>query len=778
MSAGADQKPKQLYEFGPFRVDAEKELLLRGEENVPLTPKTFQILLVLMRHNKEVVTKDDLLKSVWPDTFVEEANLSRNIFLLRKALGESPQDHQYIVTVPGRGYRFAEEVRVVAHQELSIVAATHSKVQVEVKETKPWPWVAVAVVLLIALSVGAFRLLFRGSPKLTSKDTVVLADFSNSTGDPVFDGTLRQGLAVQLEQTPFLSLVSDQRIQRTLRLMNQPTDARIAGQTAPEICERTGSAALVEGSIGTLGANYVIGLRAKNCGNGEVLAEEQSEVSRKEDVLKALDDMASKLRSRLGESLSSVQKYSTPLDEATTPSLEALKAYSTGVKVAFANGYKAGIPLFKRATEIDPNFAMAHAHLGLWYSSVGESELGRESAIRAYELRDRANDREKFFITAMYQRDVTGNLEAGHQTLELWVATYSHDSYVHGLLSGFCSQGTGRYEQSIEEAKEALAIDPDFTPAYINLGFSNFYLDRLGEAKKIVAQALGRKMNVPEILVLNFYLAFLDGDETKMNQAAALAKDVPGAEDWMAYSQALVAARSGRLRVAREMTVRAMQLARQADQPERAATYEAGEADWETLTGNSAAAGKHASEALQLSKARDVEYAAAFSFGLAGNYSRAISIANELEKRFPEDTSVKFNYLPALRGLVALRSSPEDAVELLQSAVTYEFAVPSVDFNTFFGGLNPIWVRGQAYLAEHKGAEAAAEFQKIIDHKGLLGGDPIGALARLELGRAYVMAGDRAKAKVAFEDFLRLWKDADPELPLYKQAKTELARLH
>jgi DNA-binding winged helix-turn-helix (wHTH) protein/tetratricopeptide (TPR) repeat protein len=778
MSAGADQKPKQLYEFGPFRVDAEKELLLRGEENVPLTPKTFQILLVLMRHNKEVVTKDDLLKFVWPDTFVEEANLSRNIFLLRKALGESPQDHQYVVTVPGRGYRFAEDVRLVADQELSIVAASHAKVQVEVSETKPWPWIAGAVVLLIAVSVGAFWLFFRGSPKLTSNDTVVLADFSNSTGDPVFDGTLRQGLAVQLEQSPFLNLISDRRIQGTLRLMNQPADARITGQTAQEICERTGSAAVVEGSIGMLGANYVIGLRAKNCGNGEVLGEEQSEVSRKEDVLKALDDIASKLRGLLGESLSSVQKYSTPLDEATTPSLEALKAYSTGVKVAFTNGYEAGIPHFKRAIEIDPNFAMAHAHLGLWYSSVGESELARESAIRAYELRDRANDREKFFITAMYQRDVTGNLEAGHQTLELWVATYPHDSYVHGLLSGFCSQGTGRYAQSIEEAKQALAIDPDFTPAYINLGFSHFYLDRLGEAKNIVAKALGRKMNVPEILVLNFYLAFLDGDETKMNQAAALAQDVPGAEDWMEYSRALLLARSGRLRMARETVGRAMDLARQSDQPERAATYKAGQADWEALAGDASDAKKDAAAALKSSRGRDVEYAAALALAVAGDYSRARSIANDLEKRFPEDTSVKLNYLPALRGLFALHDgSPEHAIELLQPAVAYEFAVPSVDFNTFFGGLNPIWVRGQAYLAEHKGAEAAAEFQKMIDHRGLLGGDPIGALARLELGRAYAITGDRTRAKMAFQDFLSLWKDADPEIPIYKQAKGEYARL-
>jgi DNA-binding winged helix-turn-helix (wHTH) protein/tetratricopeptide (TPR) repeat protein len=778
MAAGADQRIRKLYEFGPFRVDPDKELLLREDETVPLAPKAFQILLVLIRHSKEVVTKDDLMKNVWPDTFVEEANLSRNIFLLRKALGETRQDHEYIVTVPGRGYRFAENVQLVPEQELSIVAASHAKLQVEVKETKPWPWIALAAVLLIGISVGAFRLLFRRSPSLTGKDTVLLADFVNLTGDPVFDGTLRQGLAVQLEQSPFLSLISDQRIQRTLRLMNQPADARVTDRTAQEVCERIGSAAVVEGSIGVLGRNYVIGLRAKNCGTGEILDEEQSEVSSKEDVLNALGHSAGKLRSRLGESLSSVEKYSTPLDEATTPSLEALKAYSTGVKVAFTNGFEAGIPFLKRATEIDPNFAMAHAHLGLWYSAVGESELARESAIRAYELRDHASDREKFFITAIYQRDVTGDLEAAHQTLELWVATYPRDVYVHGLLSGSISQCTGRYEQSIDQGRQSLMLDPDFTPGYINLGFSNFYLDRLGEAKRVVAQAIGQRLNIPEILVLHFHLAFLDNDEKGMSQAAALAKDVPGAEDWMTYSQALVLARSGQLRMARETTERAMELARQSGQQERAATYQAGEADWEALTGNSPAATKHATAALKISKGRDVEYAAAFALALSGEYSRARTIANDLEKRFPEDTSVKFNYLPALRGLFALHEgSGEHAVEVLQPAVAYESAVPSLDFNTFFGGLNPMWVRGSAYLKEHKAAEAAVEFHKIIDHKGLLASDPIGALAYLQLGRAYAATEDRTKAMTAYRDFFELWKEADPDIPILKQAKAEFARL-
>jgi len=378
----------------------------------------------------------------------------------------------------------------------------------------------------------------------------------------------------------------------------------------------------------------------------------------------------------------------------------------------------------------------------------------------------------------MYQRDVTGNLEAAHQMLELWAQRYTRDLYAHSLLTGFISQGTGRYEQSIRETSTTFALDPDFTPGFVNLGFSNFYLDRFGEAKRVVAQALGRKPNIPEILLLNFYLAFLDGDEQRMNQAAALAKGVSGAEDWMTFAQALVLARSGQLRTARETAERAMELAHQSGQSERAATYKAGQADWEALAGKTADARKDAAAALALSKGRDVEYAAAFALALAGYSSRVESIANDLEKRFPEDTSVKFNYLPALRGSLRLEEgSPQQAIELLEPAVAHEFAVPSIDFNTFFAGLSPIWVRGSAYLAERKGAEAALEFQKIIDHKGLLAGDPIGALACLQLGRAYAMAGDKANSKLAYREFLELWKQADSEIPTYKQAKAEYASL-
>ena len=778
MPPGEDQKAKQLYEFGPFRVDPQKELLLRGDEAVPLTPKTFQILLVLVRRSQEVVTKDDLMKQVWPDTFVEEANLSRNIFLLRKALGESPQDHQYIVTVPGRGYRFAESVQLVPEQELSILAARHTKVQVEVKESKPWAWLAITAALIAGLSLGIYRWSFHRSGNLSNRDTVVLADFVNSTGDPVFDGTLRQGLAVQLEQSPFLSLVSERRILKMLHLMNQPVDARLTGQTAQELCERVGGAAVLEGSISSLGTRYVLGLRATNCRTGEILDEEQSQVARKEDVLNALDHMANDFRSRVGESLTSVEKYSTPLQEATTSSLEALKAYSMGLKLGFSSGFAAGIPLLKRATEIDPKFAMAHAMLGLWYSSVGESVLAGESTTRAYQLRDRVSDRENFFITAMYQRDVTGNLEAERRTLEPWVQTYPRDPYVHGLLSGFSSQGTGRYEASIDQANQALALDPEFAPGYIDRGFSHFYLDRFDEAASAVRSASDHKIQMAELVMLEFYIDFFKGDAAGMTRQVFSAQNVPGTQDWISHSESLIAARSGQLQLARSLTRQAMDQAVKAGQQERAATYEAGEAVWEALLESPSAAKQTANAALKLSQGRDVKYAAAFALALAGEYPRARAVADDLAKNFPEDTSVQCNYLPALRGLLALKTaSPGAALETLKAATSYELGVPSIEFNTFFGGFYPVWVRGEAYLAQHQGLAAAAEFQKIIGHRGLVAADPIGAVAYLELGRAYTMAGDNEKAKASYDQFLGLWQHADPETRLIASAKAGLAKL-
>jgi eukaryotic-like serine/threonine-protein kinase len=636
---------------------------------------------------------------------------------------------------------------------------------------------ALAVLAVLALSVVAYRH-FRGPLKLTDKDTIVLADFTNTTGDPVFDGTLRQGLAVQLEQSPFLSLISETRIQQVLHLMGQPADARLTPEIAQEVCERTASAAVLDGSIASLGSQYVLGLRALDCRTGEVLAEEQAQAARKEDVLNALGQMASKFRRRVGESLATIEKHNTPLEEATTPSLEALKAYSTGKKTTVSIGTADGVPLLQRAIQTDPQFAMAYAQLGLSYSDLGESVLAAEYASKAYELRNRVSDREKFFITANYYRHVTGNLEKAHQTLELWAQTYPRDSAAHGLLSGHSSQGLGKYEQAIEEARKSIEIDPDFTFGYENLAFSYLYLDRLKEAEKTLQQGFDRKPEVPDFVILRYYIAFLQGNQAGMEREIAETHGKLGAEDLILHSEALRLARSGQVRLATEKSRRAMVLAQQAEQSERAAAYQTATAVSEAFFGNAADARRDALRALNLSQGRDVEYGVAFALALTGDTSRAIALANDLEKRFPEDTSVQFTYLPTLRALSALkRGEPAKAIEDLQTNLPYEFAIPAIDFNFFFGGLYSAYVRGNAYLALNQGTEAAAEFQKILDHRGLVLCDPVGALVHLQLGRAYAMSGDKAKAKAAYQDFLTLWKDADPDIPVLAQAKAEYAKL-
>lgn len=646
---------------------------------------------------------------------------------------------------------------------------------VQHRPAKNWRLAVAACFGTIAIAVGAFFYFHRNRP-LTEKDTIVLADFTNTTGESVFDGTLRQGLAVQLEQSPFLSLVSDERIQKTLPLMRQAADTRLTPELARGICERTGSAAVLEGSIARLGTQYVLGLRAKNCRTGEVLDEQQVQPARKEDVLNALTEIASKFRTRVGESLTTVEKHSTPLAEATTPSLEALKAYSAAWKVSFSTGSAAAVPLLQRAIQIDPNFAMAHAFLGATYAWLWETTLAAESTTKAYQLRDRASDRERFFIMLSYDLLVTGNMEKAQQTGESWAQTYPRDAEPHGFLS-WIYPAFGKYEKSIEEANGAIDRDMDFVFGYNNLAWSYVFLNRLGEAERTIQRASERKLEGPDLLVLPYYIAFLKGDSVGMQHVAAVGKEKPGAEDWISNAEAFVLAYSGRLQRAREMSRRAVDLAQQAAQPERAAMYQAGAAVREAFFGNAPDARRSAMAALKLSMARDVEYGAAFAVAVSGSLSQSQTLANDLEKRFPEDTFVRFTYLPTLRALFALNhGESSNAIELLQIAAPHDLAIPGSWFG-FFGNLYPAYVRGAAYLAARQPVEAAAEFQKILNHPCIVFSDPVGAMARLQLARALLLAGHKTKAKAAYDDFFTLWKNADPGIPILKRAKAEYANL-
>jgi eukaryotic-like serine/threonine-protein kinase len=634
---------------------------------------------------------------------------------------------------------------------------------------------ATAAIVILAAAAGYFYL--HRTPKLTAKDTIVLAEFENKTGDPVFDQTLRQGLAVQLEQSPFLTLVSEQRIQQMLHFMTRPAETRLTPEVAREICERTSSSAILEGSIAGLGSQYVLWLRARNCRTGEVLAEEQAQTERKEEVLNALSRIAIQMRTRLGESLASVQEHSTPLEQATTSSLEALQAYSAAKIAIYAAGAPAGIPHLQHAIAIDPQFAMAHADLGFMSWNMGQTDLGADEVRIAYGLRDRVSDRERRYILMLYDRQVTGNLQKELQTLESWAQTYPRDAYPPGIIAGWVAFGTGNYERGIQASQEAILLDPGIPFPYGGVAAHNFLLDRFTEAAEALQLAATNKFEMPEFLVTRYYLAFLKGDQAGMDREIARAP-AQHVEDWMSHNQALVLARSGRMREARSMWERAIASARQGGKPEAVAIYTVAEAVCEAHFGNGAEAKKQARTALELAKGRDLEYAAAFALALSGDLSESQRLANDLEMRFPEDTPVQFEYLPTLRALASLaHRAPLDAVERLQRALPYDFALPGTAFYAKFGGLYPAYVRGVAYLAAGLGQEAATEFQKVVNHRGVVAADPIGALAHLQMGRAYVVSGDMGKARNAYQNFLNLWKHADPDIPILKQAKAEFAKL-
>jgi eukaryotic-like serine/threonine-protein kinase len=778
MSGVLDESRRELYEFGPFRVDADKEVLLRDGQPVPLTQKAFQILLVLVRRGGETATKDEIMKAAWPDTFVEETNLTRNIFSIRRALGETP-DTQYILTISGKGYRLAEKALPVLLSELNVLSAVRSTVAVEVHEErkKNWlGWIAVATTIVLAGAVAAYISLHR-TGRLTDTDTVVIADFSNGTHDPVFDQTLTQGLAVQLEQSPFLQIVSDQRVQHTLRLMGRTGAEHLTPALAREVCERIGATVMLEGSISYLGNEYVLGLRATRCGSGDLLDVEQAIAKTKELVLDALTQVARRFRRRAGESLRTRQMHDKPLEEGTTASLEALMAYSAGRRASLNESIVMGIPLQKRAIELDPNFALAYAHLALSYADTGQTGPAGEAAKRAYELRNRASDRERFFIEATYDRILTGNLERARQTCMSWAQMYPRDPDAHALASGMILQGLGDFDISIEEARKALALDPDLSPAYSNLAYSYFLKGQMKQATNVVAEASTRGFNPPELLVLRYAIAFANGDTEGMKSAAALAAGKPWTEDWMSQTEALASADRGQIRLARQLSRKAQQLAIGAGQPERAAGYESAFAVNEALFGYSKEAIRAAVDALQSSRSRDIEYTAALAFGLAGETKRTDVLRKDLHDRFPEDTVVNRIYLPVLTAVLAMgKEDAPEAVEDLKPAITGEVAMVG-DGAAMMGNVDSPYIRGEALFRAGRVQEGLAEFQKIVDHPGIRFTDPIGSLACLQISRGYRLAGDRPKSRSAYETFLKKWANADPEVPILKEAQREFHAL-
>ena len=636
-----------------------------------------------------------------------------------------------------------------------------------------WGATTGTAMLIISLTVGGWLFFSRKAHALTDKDTIVLADFVNKTGDPVFDDTLQQGLSVGLGQSPFLNILPEQKVRETLGMMGRPAGERIVGEVARELCQRAGTEAMLEGSISSLGSQFVIGLNAVNCRSGDALGQEQVQAARKEDVLKALGEASRRLREKLGESLSTIQKFDTPLEQATTPSLEALKAYSLAKKTYSEKDDAAAILLYKHAIELDTRFAMAYAGLGVCYSNLEQAGLARQNFQNAYELRDRVSEREKLSISALYYTFVTGELDKAMQTYQLWAQAYPREYVPHGRQGTLYSLYLGQYEKAAAEALECLRLNPGDGVCNGNLMSYNLALNRLDAAKEVYRQAMARNLERPQLHLLLYRAAFLEGDAAEMQHQMAWASGKPGTEDEMLSAQSDTEAFFGRLARARELSRQAMESARRNQQEETTVMWGITAALREAEFGDTARARALAASARPLALNQQIQALAAVVLARSGDVAGAERVADEVAKHFPLDTLINRYWIPTIWASIEIRrGNPAKAIDLLQPVAPYDLARP-------YGlvGLYPVYIRGQAYLLLRRAAEAASEFQRILDHRGITLNEPIGALAHLGIARAYALQGESAKARTAYQDFLTLWKDADPDIPILKQAKAEYAKI-
>jgi len=632
----------------------------------------------------------------------------------------------------------------------------------------------ILLTLLGAIILGLSHRRTSQASKLNERDAVVLADVANSTGEPVFDNTLKQALSISLRQSPFLNILSDSKVATTLTLMTRPPNTQITSEVAREICQRTRSNAYIGGTISALGKEYVLGLRAASCETGDVLAEEQATADRKEEVLSALGKAAAKLREKLGESLASVTKYNQPLEEATTSSLEALQQYSEQRRAQREQGDAAAIPYGKRAIELDPNFALAYASLGANYGNLSQPSLARENLQKAYELRDRVTQQERFLIESLYYSGVTGEIDKAIQTYTEWARTYSADYVPHDNL-GVSYSILGQYEKAAEETNVSLRLEPGDAIAYGNLADDYLALDRIKDVKAPLDAASGRNLDSPDLHLHRYHLAFLEGDPSAMQEQSLWARGKPE-EDGQLSDESDTEAYYGRLRKARELTRKAVESAKRNGSTDTAALWQVNEALREAEFGNTALARKAVAAAMSLSSRPDIELLGALALARSGDTVQSSALADKVAAEFDRDTMIQAYWLPTIRAAIAIdRGDSQKAMELLTVASEYELGEPLQ--TPSHGTLYPVYVRGEAYLRAGDGVQAATEFQKMIDHRGIVSNFPLGALAHLQLGRAYKLAGDVGKAREAYAAFLVAWLNADPDIPVLKRAKAEYAKL-
>ena len=801
--------PASRVRFGAFELSLKTREIHTHGKTVRLQEQPYRVLMLLLERGDEGATREELRTKLWPDdTMVNfERSINAAVRNLRRALHDSSEKPRYIETLPRLGYRLLvpaewdlesrrpaqsddrNNIDTSLDQEASAAGTPHGKERAVEHQLQAWlgsvaasprpgqssklVWgTSAAVLVALFVASAAYYQPRRGKP-LTDKDTTLISDFTNTTGDSIFDDTLKQGLAAQLEQSPFLQLASDRKVNSTLELMGRKPGERLTPEVAREVCQRMGATAMVTGSIAQLGSQYVVSLKGLNCATGEVLGVAQEQAGGKETVLKALNAAAVTLREELGESHGSLQRYGTPVDEATTPSLEALKAYSLGYRALEVTDYASAIALGKRATQLDPNFAMAYLLQGVSYSSVSETERAAENMLRAYELRGQVSEREKFDIESHYLASVAGNLEDARRAYELWGQVYPRDSVPPGQL-GNIYLVMGDYDQALTAYRKAVRLNPESGMEYGNLGTAYTCLNRPREAEAAVQGEAARKVDSTEYHVILYQAAYLRRDAAAMDREKSTLMKIAGWDDQVLDFESDTAAYEGQFFKARILTLQAVDLALRDDEKETAASFEAESAVRDALIGDRDAARRQARAALGLSIARGVQAMAATALALAGDSVQATRLGADLAKHFPQDTMVQLNYIPVIKAAIALRGNPTKALEALAPAERYELGLIQNPAN--FSGY-PLYLRGEAYLATHQGGAAAAEFQKLLDHPGVILNEPIGALAHLGQGRAYIQLGETAKAKDAYQDFLSLWKDADPDLPIYKHAKAEYAAL-
>jgi len=759
--------------FGTFDVDPRAGELRKSGVKIKLHGQPFDVLVALLERRGEVVTREELQGKLWAhDTFVDfEHGLNKAINKLREALSDDADNPRFIETLPRRGYRFIAPIERVETSATQPIKATISLPGKEANAIGPprglgrARWLVVAGGAVAVLAAGSYFYLHR-VPTLTEKDSILIAEFVNTTGDPVFDGTLRQGLSVHLEQSPFFNILSGDKIAEQLRLMEKSADTPLTPGVAREICQRLNARAEIEGSIAALANQYVLGLKAVNCHTGETFAQEQVTADGKTKVLEALGKATSRLRSKLGESRASLKAYDVPLVQATTPSLDALQAFNRCEEGFWKAGYRVAVSFCQQAVDADPKFANAYGLLGILYANLNQNDLQAEAIKKAYELSGQTSEREKLLILATYHLFNTKNLEKTVQVSQQYVQTYPQDQRAFiGLGTGY--RLLGRYDEALAAHREVIRLDPAAAIAYEYAALSYIAQDRLEEARSIIASARARSLDSPAFAVLLLEIDFLQKNSAGMAEQANHLD--PGSRS---YFDASVAAFQGQLSRSRSVIRSAISAATRANVEWAVADLAANSSAQEALFGNLAEARSAALEALKLKREStdwDTEGEAAFSLAVAGDTAEAERLVADLNRHLPEGTFMQFVYLPTIRAAVALhRESPREAIEALQVASPYELTPD---------GIIAPYLRGQAYLAAHQGVEAAAEFQKVLDHPGLVVTQPFGPLAHLGLGRAYAMQGDTARALLAYREFFAVWQDADPDIPLLKQAKAEYAKL-